>query len=133
MLRILHYLLSALLGPFQRPREHFPTFIAIGSFLTHPLRYFGTRFLDFFRAMPWLFAALALIGVIAVVAPWQIGVLLWSISKIALGTYLGYLASRTVLSGPRPHEMEPGPDRNAALFNRAIIVAAVILGLSLSV
>jgi hypothetical protein len=90
--------------------------------------------LNYLRAWPWLALALVAILVVFLIAPHQIGVLIWSLSKVALGAYLGYWIHRSInMVGPRPHEMEAGPEKNAVLLNRAIIIAATIVALGLGV
>lgn len=92
------------------------------------------KVLNYLRAWPWLGLALFFTVLVFLIAPYQIGVLIWSLSKIALGAYLGYWIHRSInLDGPRVHEMEPGPNKNAALLNRAIIIAATIVALGLGV
>lgn len=92
------------------------------------------KVLNYLRAWPWLAAALLATLVVFLIAPHQIGVLIWSLSKLSFGAYLGYWIHRSLnLDGPRIHEMEPGPDKNMALLNRAIIIGASILALGLGV
>lgn len=90
--------------------------------------------LNYLRAWPWLAIALFFIVLVFLIAPYQIGVLVWSLSKVALGAYLGYWIHRSLnMDSIRPHLMEPGPEKNAVLLNRAIIIAATILALGLGV
>jgi hypothetical protein len=78
--------------------------------------------------------ALVAVLVVALIAPYQLGVLVWSLSKVALGAYLGYWIHVSLnMSGKHPHELEPGPERNAILLNRAIIMSATIVALGLGV
>jgi hypothetical protein len=90
--------------------------------------------LNYLRAWPWLALALLAITVVFFIAPYQIGVLVWSLSKVALGAYLGYWIHRSLnMDSIRPHLMEPGPEKNAVLLNRAIIIAATVVALGLGV
>lgn len=85
-----------------------------------------------FRAWPWLvMAALLLFGVIWV-SPTQALMLLWSLAKLSLAAYLGYWLDRTLFPYARPHDPRVGGPANAML-RRAIIVAAVVIGLALGV
>ena len=84
------------------------------------------------RLAPWLAFAVATTAAVGVVAPQQLGVLCWSLSKLSLGAVLGYYVHRSLERGPRPHELE-GAARDAALLRRALIVGAVILAVGLGV
>lgn len=94
---------------------------------------------DKLRIWPWLFLALVFTCIIAFVAPYQIGVLVWSLSKLSLGAYLGYWIDRSVFHYCRPHafiEHRPAVQPEvltASMIRRAIIIAASILALGLGV
>ena len=96
---------------------------------------------DTLRGAPWLAAALLAAAVVFAIAPHQIGVLIWSLSKLAFGAYLGYWIDRSIFYYARPSEI--GGEANAALMQRvermafmlrrAVIMAAAILALGLGV
>ncbi|TGG92565.1 hypothetical protein E4656_13675 [Natronospirillum operosum] len=54
------------------------------------------------RAWPWLLSGVVFAGIVAWLAPHQIGVLVWSLSKLGLGAYLGYWIDRSVFHYARP-------------------------------
>lgn len=87
---------------------------------------------DKLRAWPWLALAIAITVVVFVIAPHQLGVLAWSLSKLAFGAYLGYWIDRSIFSYARPGDL-PNTSRHMAGLRRAIIIAASILALGLGV
>jgi len=89
--------------------------------------------LSVLRASPWLIFALLATVYVAWKAPQQIGVLIWSLSKVSLGAYLGYWIDRSLFIGGRPHEQPTETLRCYSWLRRAIIIAAVIIGLGLGV
>ncbi len=96
--------------------------------------------LDKLRAWPWLLGALVATLVVAVLAPYQIGVLVWSLSKLSLGACLGYWIDRSVFHYARPHTLAKinlsTPYSHlycAAMMRRAVVMAAAILALGLRV
>ncbi len=112
--------------------------------------------IDLLRAWPWLAGAILATTAVALIAPYQLGVLVWSLSKLSLGAYLGYWIDRSVFYYGRPHEIAgeieylialpaEGIDLpsaeiksrssalNAAMLRRAIIIAAAIIALGLGV
>lgn len=110
---------------------------------------FETLF-DKFRAFPWLLLALIATGVVAWLAPYQIGVLVWSLSKLCLGAYLGYWIDRTIFHYARPGDLFLMANRLAsrdlnngarhmrhqaslAALRRVGVIAAAILALGLGV
>lgn len=88
--------------------------------------------IDKLRLWPWLGLAVASTAVVGVLAPHQLGVLVWTLSKISLAAWLGYRIHRSLERGPRPHELE-GATRDAALLRRALIVGAVVVAIGLGV
>lgn len=52
--------------------------------------------LDKLRVGPWLIAALIMAAVVGWLYPHQLGVLLWSLTKLSFGAYLGYWIDRTI-------------------------------------
>jgi hypothetical protein len=88
----------------------------------------GTRI----RAWPWLAASFVGLIVVAIIAPWQVGVLIWSLMKLTFAVYLGYWVWRSLHPYARPHELY-GPARDNAVLARAIIIAAAMIALGLGV
>ncbi len=88
--------------------------------------------IDRLRAWPWLAGAIIAMVVLGVLAPHQLGVLVWSLTKLSIGAYLGYWIDRSVFPYARPHELKI-EWRIWAMMRRAIIVAAVIIALGLGV
>ena len=84
------------------------------------------------RLAPWLALALLTAAIVGIVAPQQLGVLCWSLTKLSLGAYLGYYIHRSLERGLRPHELT-GALRDAALLRRAIVVGAAIVAVGLGV
>ncbi|SFT74058.1 putative holin [Halomonas saccharevitans] len=109
-----------------------------------------TTLIDKLRALPWLLLALLATAVVAWLAPYQLGVLVWSLSKLAFGAYLGYWIDRTIFHYARPHDFFRKANRLAAqdlrngarhlrhqaslaTLRRAAVMAAAILALGLGV
>jgi len=90
------------------------------------------RLRDRLRAWPWLALALAACGVMAVIAPWQLGVLVWALAKLALAAWLGYWIDRTVYPYARPHEAHDNQAFGAATLRRAIILVGAMIALALT-
>lgn len=94
-----------------------------------------------FRLMPWLLGSLLCVAAVAYVAPHQIAILVWSLSKLCLGAYLGYWIDRSVFYYSRPGDilvsriksMEMATLIAASMLRRALIIAAAILALGLGV
>lgn len=84
---------------------------------------------DKLRTWPWLVAALITTTVVALIAPHQVGVLIWSLTKLCWGAYLGYWIDRGVFPYARPHD-EPG---YLPQLRRALIIAAVEIALGVGV
>jgi soluble lytic murein transglycosylase-like protein len=87
---------------------------------------------DKLRAWPWLALALLTCVVVGIIAPWQLGVLVWSLSKLALAAWLGYWLDRTIFPYARPHEAVSAQSASSAQMRRAIVLAAVMIALALS-
>lgn len=105
------------------------------------------------RNMAWLLAALALLAVIAWANPAQLPVVLYKVGLVAQGIALGYWADRALFPYARPDSYlardwrlgTPLPEGDAdypivpqyvrafctAQLRRALIVGAVVLGLTL--
>ena len=86
---------------------------------------------DKLRAWPWLALALVTCAVVGVIAPWQLGVLVWGLTIVCLGAYLGYWVDRTIFPYGRPHEACSSQSASFAQMRRAIIMVATIIGLAL--
>lgn len=84
---------------------------------------------DRLRASPWLLATLLCALVVAIIAPHQLGVLVWSLTKITAGAYAGYWIDRSIFHYARP-DMLPPAQQPFAWLRRAVVVGAVILGLA---
>lgn len=95
--------------------------------------------LDKLRIGPWLVLALITSIGVAFLYPHQIGVLLWSLTKLCWAAYLGYWIDRSIFPYARPDRFNP--ETNIAertlwemlMLRRAIIIAAAIIALGLGV
>lgn len=85
-----------------------------------------------FRAWPWLIGALITTAIVAVLHPQQLGVLVWSLSKLSIGAYLGYWIDRTIFYYARP-DVVPDDQAPMAWLRRAIVMSAVVIALGLGV
>ena len=95
-------------------------------------------FLDKFRAGPWLIFTIVMAAIVGFLYPHQLGVLLWSLTKLSAGAYLGYWIDRTIFYYGRPGDIANEGLGNALLIigsmiRRALIMAAAILALGLGV
>jgi hypothetical protein len=95
--------------------------------------------LDKLRIGPWLILAILTTIAVGFLYPHQLGVLLWSLTKLCWGAYLGYWIDRSIFPYARPDGFNPENDTNqrtsweALMLRRAIIIAAAILALGLGV
>ncbi len=96
--------------------------------------------LDKLRVGPWLVAALIMAAIVGLLYPHQLGVLLWSLTKLSLGAYLGYWIDRSIFPYARPGDYtvrDGSADAMAArallMRRRAIIIAAALIALGLGV
>lgn len=95
-------------------------------------------FLDKFRAGPWLIFTIVMAAIVGFLYPHQLGVLLWSLTKLSAGAYLGYWIDRTIFYYGRPGDIAH-KDLDTALLiigcmiRRALIMAAAITALGLGV
>lgn len=95
--------------------------------------------LDKLRIGPWLILALITTIGVAFLYPHQLGVLLWSLTKLCWGAYLGYWIDRSIYPYARPAVFNPDKDLNERtlwellMLRRAIIIAAAVLALGLGV
>ncbi|MCH8500169.1 MAG: putative holin [Marinobacter sp.] len=94
------------------------------------------KLVDKLRAGPWLVATLLMATVIGFLYPHQLGVLLWSLTKLSAGAYTGYWIDRSIFYYARPgdFEIQDYPVTTAtAMLRRAIIMAAAIVAVGLGV
>lgn len=99
--------------------------------------------LDKLRASPWLIATLLMATAVGILYPHQLGVLLWSLTKLSAGAYLGYWIDRSIFYYARPGSFFPEKPTGKtpefwgvvcqSMIRRAIIIAAAILALGLGV
>lgn len=95
-------------------------------------------FLDKFRAGPWLIFTIVMAAIVGFMYPHQLGVLLWSLTKLSAGAYLGYWIDRTIFYYGRPGDIAHKDLYTALLIigcmiRRALIMAAAITALGLGV
>jgi len=95
---------------------------------------------DKLRAGGWLVAAVILAALVGWLHPHQLGVLLWSLLKLAAGAYLGYWIDRTIFYYARPGSVDVREARqqtayvlSACMVRRALVMAAAIIALGLGV
>ena len=89
------------------------------------------RLRDLSRAWPLLAVFLVTFAVVLMIAPQKAGLVLFGVSKIALGGYIGYWADRLCFRPEdRPHVLE-GISRGTAWKRRAIIVSAALIAAAL--
>jgi hypothetical protein len=92
----------------------------------------STNLIDKLRAWPWLVAALFTTLIVGLLAPHQLGLLAWALSKLSLGAYLGYWVDRSLFPYARPDRMlDNSPD--LAMLRRALIVSACVIALGMGV
>lgn len=94
--------------------------------------------LDKLRIGPWLILAIITTIGVGLLYPHQLGVLLWSLTKLCWGAYLGYWIDRSIFPYARPGSFTfDGPGGMSAIallmLRRAIIIAAAVLALGLGV
>jgi len=95
--------------------------------------------LDKLRIGPWLILAIITTVVVAWLYPHQLGVLLWSLTKLCWGAYLGYWIDRSIFPYARPDAFNPDRDPKdrtlweLLMLRRALIIAAALLALGLGV
>ncbi|WNL39842.1 putative holin [Halomonas sp. PAMB 3232] len=93
--------------------------------------------LDKLRIGPWLVGAIITSIVVGILYPHQLGVLLWSLTKLCWGAYLGYWIDRSMFPYARPGAwVDSDADRPLLpqfMLRRVIIIAAAILALGLGV
>ncbi|WP_085919074.1 putative holin [Halomonas sp. CSM-2] len=93
---------------------------------------------DKLRIGPWLILALITTVAVGFLYPHQLGVLLWSLTKLCWGAYLGYWIDRSIFPYARTgdHALINNAELSALalmMLRRALIIAAAILALGLGV
>ncbi|MCL7931733.1 putative holin [Halomonas llamarensis] len=97
------------------------------------------KLLDKLRIGPWLILAIITTIGVGFLYPHQLGVLLWSLTKLCWGAYLGYWIDRSIFPYARPDRFSPDNDPSGRslwellMLRRAIIIAAAVLALGLGV
>lgn len=93
--------------------------------------------LDKLRIGPWLILAIITSIAVGFLYPHQLGVLLWSLTKLCWGAYLGYWIDRSMFPYARPGAWVDSDAERPLLplfmLRRVIIIAAAILALGLGV
>lgn len=94
--------------------------------------------LDKLRIGPWLILALITSIVVGFLYPHQLGVLLWSLTKLCWGAYLGYWIDRSIFPYARPGDYSCSRSDGLSaigllMLRRAIIIGAAVLALGLGV
>ena len=82
------------------------------------------------RLARWWLTVGVLLGLVAWIAPQQLGVLIYKLLQVSLGLVVGYMADRVLYRHTTPIDLLEN-DHYAAgrLVSRAIIVAAVLVSL----
>lgn len=84
------------------------------------------------RLTSWALVAAALLVAVAILHPEQLTVVLWKLCLVTLGAPVAYWIDRAMSPYGRPHAMDPDDGRrDIAMFRRAIVFLAVVLGLTL--
>ncbi|MDR9944725.1 putative holin [Enterobacter sichuanensis] len=89
---------------------------------------------NFPRLSGWLLSSIALFAIIGWTSPAQIPVTIYKLSLISLSAVLGYWLDRSLFPWARPDSFCPWKEPlccSAAMIRRAIIVAAICLGVAL--
>lgn len=76
--------------------------------------------------------AFAALCVVAAFWPERAGVVLWKALLLLLGGYAGYWGDRMAYRADRRPHLLLGPERSHAEYRRAIIIAAAVLSVALS-
>lgn len=85
---------------------------------------------DLFRMWPTLVVALITFALVYVIAPQQIGILVYTLAKLSMAAYLGYWVDRWVFPDPRPSSPDPdrvADDPTASEYRRAAIICAAVV------
>jgi len=87
------------------------------------------------RAWPWLVISLTMLVLMMLAMPTQAPALTWNLGKVTLGVWAGYWADRNLFPYGRPDQLQGRGSQLFALamLRRALIVAAVVVGLGLGV
>lgn len=83
------------------------------------------------RLKGWWLATIIVFGAIAVIAPQQIGVLLYKILQVTLGIIISYLADKALFKHvPAVDEVDHGVFGASRIIARALIAIGVLYALS---
>lgn len=95
----------------------------------------GTMRANAQRMAGWIVATVVLVVAIALIAPAQLGVVLYKVALLTLATVLAYLIDRTLFRHLRGIATStPGDVLSAArLLGRAIVFLAVVIGVTLGI
>ena len=85
------------------------------------------------RTWQWLLLACMCLVVMSQIAPHQMPALVWNLSKVTLGVWLGYWADRNLFPYARPGGPQIEGSRGLMMLRRALIVSAVVIALGLGV
>lgn len=83
------------------------------------------------RLIGWLATTLAVLALLALIAPNQLTVIIYKICLVTGGAVLAYWLDRALFPYARPHACAPGWPQMMAGLRRALIVLACVLGLTL--
>jgi hypothetical protein len=86
------------------------------------------------RLTGWTILAVALVGIIGVIAPQQLPVVLYKLALVIIGGIVGYWLDRGLFPYARPHEQynsASSPVQGMSCLRRALIVIACVLGLTM--
>lgn len=90
------------------------------------------------RMWEWALVTAALVGLLLWIAPANVPVLVYKASLVTLGAVVGYWIDRRLFRGASYDRFLPGHGRigdprlaSAAMIRRALIVAAVVLGMTM--
>lgn len=85
---------------------------------------------DLFRMWPTLVVALVTFALVWVIAPQQLGILIYTLAKLSMAGYLGYWTDRWVFPDSRPSARDPdrvADDPTASEYRRAAVICACII------
>ncbi len=88
---------------------------------------FQQKHADILRASPLAVLFLITFVVVLLLAPQKAGLAIWGISKLAMGSYVGYWADRlSFRKEDRPHLLE-GVSKGTAWKRRAFIIGCALI------
>ena len=84
------------------------------------------------RMTLWTLISVGLLAAVIAIRPDQISVVVWKLLLIALAAPMAYWLDRALFPYARPHELDPDTgQRDVAMFRRALVFTACVLGLAL--